>query len=258
MSLIDKLWNSTPFWGIVGLIGGIIVASFFFLVGRKQKILEYQIISTPLITKSVSKISGLNVTIDDIPVKTLTSTTIHFFNMGSEKIELTDFASLEPLGIHVSGSILHSQLSANASGHHNRNLNLRLKSQEDQTINIEFDFFRPKGTFSVTILHEGQLLVHGELKEGKVRPYHSRTFSPDNLRIQILTSIIVSFVGFITSFIMGATLTQSLLFTGIIFMLVFCYSTLISAFNGSQLRVELLKLARPYEDEEDDEDDENI
>lgn len=257
MPSLESLWNSTPFWGIIGLIGGIIVSSVFFLAGKKRKILEYQITSTPLITKNVANISGLKVTINDTPVKTLTSTTIRFFNMGSEKIEPTDFAPLEPLGISVSGSILHLQLRVSADRHYNRNMNLHLEPTDGQTVNIAFDFFSSKKTFSLTVLHEGRLSVLGDLKEGKIRPY--RGGSPF-LRSFILgiffAEMIGSVIGAIAMYITGDTLLNSFLFATLSIASFFVIARIILFVSGDNwLTSGLRRLARPYEDDEDDEDE---
>lgn len=252
MPSLESLWNSTPFWGIIGLIGGIIVSSVFFLAGRKRKILEYQIISTPLITRNVADIPGLKVTINDTPVKTLTSTTIRFFNMGSEKIEPTDFAPLEPLGISVSGSVLHLQFGAGADRHNNRNMNLHLKSIDGHTVNIAFDFFSSKKSFSLTVLHEGRLSVLGDLKEGKIRPYRGRTPFPSfSSSIAYILCIILSVTSAIVMYMMGETLLNSFLCAIFSFALLFVISL---PFSDNSFVSTLRRLANPYEDDEDDEE----
>lgn len=253
MPTLESLWNSTPFWGILGLIGGIIVTSVFFFMGKKRKILEYEIISTPLITKNVANISGLKVTLNGTPVKTLTSTTIHFFNMGSEKIEPTDFAPLEPLGISISGNVLHFQLRASTGRHNNHNMNLRIEPTDEQTLNIAFDFFRPKRTFSLTVLHEGRLSVLGELKEGKVRPYRNRLpFSPLFFSLALILSVTATFVAS-TSDKAPLTLSLFLIFA---FILLFIINRISSFISGdSSLASELRRLANPYEDNQDEFDD---
>ena len=44
-------WESSIFWGIAGIVGGFIVAAFFFYVGKAKKSLIYQISTSALITR---------------------------------------------------------------------------------------------------------------------------------------------------------------------------------------------------------------
>lgn len=44
-------WNSSALWGIIGLIGGLIISSFFYFLGIKRKSLIYDITTTTLVSK---------------------------------------------------------------------------------------------------------------------------------------------------------------------------------------------------------------
>lgn len=176
LELLETLWDSTPFWGIIGLIGGAIVSSIFFRAGKKKKLLHYKIVSTPLVEKNIANTLGLKITIDDTSVQTLTSTTISFFNAGTEKIEGTDFADLEPLGIRISGTILHLQGEPDVKSP--KNMNLHFQRIDNTSANILFNFWRPHEVLILTVLHDGQLSVFGDIKDGEIQPIQEKSSSP--------------------------------------------------------------------------------
>ena len=161
-------WESSLFWGIVGLVGGLAVAVFFFILGKSRRVLGYDITSTPLVTEKMTDIPGLSVTLDGRPVQNLTSTTVKFTNEGNQTITLSDFAAREPLSISFSGGLLNTWYGHFVSSQ-NPNSTPTLEIIDDTTMNVEFDFLKPKQAFAVTLLHDGEFSVAGELKSGAVR-----------------------------------------------------------------------------------------
>lgn len=190
------LWESSAFWGIAGIIGGIVVATFFFVVQRKIKILEYQVDSTKLITDEMINIPGIKITLDSQPVRNLTSTTIKFTNSGNQTITSDDFATLAPLGISVTGRFFNIQHGYHTTSDNPNSIPF-VKTLDDKTVNIEFDFLKQKQSCSITILHDGALSVLGELKSGKIRKHKDRKISLPPL-CAAFVCIIISFVSIIT------------------------------------------------------------
>lgn len=164
-------FDSSAFWGIAGILAGVVVAIFFFYIGMNKKILEYQITSTPLISEKMSRIPGINITIHEQPVKSLVSTAIKFTNVGNQTLVSSDFASQDPLGIPLIGHLYSYDVTAD-----NKNLMSLLKFIDGKGIDIEFEFLKPKQSFTVTILHDGKVGVFGELKTGEIRRNKPRSF----------------------------------------------------------------------------------
>lgn len=73
-------WNSSALWGVIGLVGGIIVSSFFYFLGIKRKSLIYDITTTTLVSKNATQIEKLNITYDNKPIKNLYTSTIKIKN----------------------------------------------------------------------------------------------------------------------------------------------------------------------------------
>lgn len=175
---------------VVGLIG-LIVSVFLYFRSKSKKILEYEIDSTQLMTKTMTSIPNLKVTINDQPVESLTSTTIKFSNAGNQSIVLSDFATKEPLGITIKGCLYSYDVSAD-----NPNSTPSLHLFDNKTFYIEFDFLKQKQSFTITLLHDGKAAVFGELTNGERRKY--RHFFADRAPLYISYSI---------SFVIGATIS---------------------------------------------------
>lgn len=102
-------WESSLFWGIAGIVGGFIVAAFFFYVGKAKKSLVYQISTSALITDEINSTPGIKVSVGNEPAVNVTSTTITFINSGNQTINSSDFASLSPLQIITSGHFFNAE-----------------------------------------------------------------------------------------------------------------------------------------------------
>lgn len=185
-------WESSLFWGIAGIVAGFVVATFFFLIGKNKKILEYQVTSTNLITKDMAEIPGINITLDGQPVANLISSTVKFMNAGNQTIVPDDFATLEPLGIGVEKHLLSLQHGYHISSDNPNSCPL-IKAIDDKTINIEFDFLKPKQSFLVTVLHDGDISIFGELKAGKTREFRDKS-----LWISIVLGVLIGVMGIFT------------------------------------------------------------
>ncbi|MCI8414930.1 MAG: hypothetical protein HFF00_04795 [Ruminiclostridium sp.] len=159
--------ESSIFWGIIGLVGGLIVATFFYFLGKKKVLLEYSITSTNLISKQMPSIPGMSITLDGKPVECLTLSKVKFINSGNQTIYPGDFAPLAPLAIITEGN-LFSSTSGFRIDSDNPNLHPSITVLNNRAT-LSFDFIKPKESFSITILHDGKVSVLGELTSGKNR-----------------------------------------------------------------------------------------
>lgn len=165
-------WDSSAFWGIAGIVGGILVATFFFVRGKSKKLLEYQITSTKLITETVSDIPNLKISVGNETTWNLTSTTINFSNMGNSTLYSSDIASKAPIQIISTGRFFNSnEINSQYIKTDNEYLNPFVDVIENNKIIIGFEYLKPKQNFSITVLHDGQLSVSGDLTTGKLQPY---------------------------------------------------------------------------------------
>lgn len=205
------LWKSDTFWGIVGFavgIVGLLMAIIFYYLGKTRKILEYSILSTRLITEEMAKIPGLTVSIYDQPVRNLISTTLRINNAGNQTVLGADFAALAPLTAKVTGYFLDTQYGYHISTS-NPNSGLSIKQIKGDTVHIEFDFLKPKQFIEITLLHDGNISLTGELKSGKFREYRTR----------FELSTIIIFVQFLMVVLNGVCSHNALLSTNFISVL---------------------------------------
>ena len=142
------LWESSAFWGIAGIVGGILVSTFFFIRGKSRKILKYEIRSTALITKNMLNIPEISITLAGQPVQSITSSTIKFTNIGNQTITSDDFAKLAPLRISVKNKFF-STVDGFQIASDNPYTAPVLHETNENAIDILFDFLRPKQSISI-------------------------------------------------------------------------------------------------------------
>ena len=103
-------WNSAILWGLIGIAStiffGFIFSYIFYRKGLKQKKVICTTSSTVLISDNLSNYKNLKILYDNEYIKTLTSTTINFKNIGNDKIELDDIVPSDPIIISTSGKFL--------------------------------------------------------------------------------------------------------------------------------------------------------
>lgn len=158
--------DSSVFWGITGIVIGIITSTIFFLLGKKKTVLEYEIDSTQLITKEMASIPNLKVTIDGQSIEGLASTTIRFINSGNQRISRSDFVTNDQLRIIIFGQLYASEVFSD-----NPNSRPSIKTFDAVEYYVTFDYLKPKQSFSVTLVHSGELRIWGELKTGTLRKH---------------------------------------------------------------------------------------
>lgn len=162
-------WESSVFWGIAGIVVGIIVAAIFFIIGKKKTLFQYYKSTAPLITEKMAGILDGRMSIDGQPVKSLTSTTISFVNSGNQRIQSSDFSTQEPLRVILEGQLYGYDVSLG-----NQKLLPKVELVEEKVLNISFENLKPGQVFRVTLLHDETLDVLGELTTGTMRKFRSR------------------------------------------------------------------------------------
>ena len=155
-------WNSNALWVIIGLIGGIIVSSFFYIISIKRKSITYEILTTPLISNKVSKIKDLSILYKDKQINDLYVSKINIINTGNTIIERNDFSPSDPLLICTNGIFLiYLEDDSNYI------------PMEHNKINVINDYFPKNCYWDFTIFHTGDVYVSGTLKDGKIKRYYN-------------------------------------------------------------------------------------
>lgn len=194
-------WNSSSLWGIIGLIGGIIVSFIFYRLSQKKKELTYTKFSQVLITNNISEINGLTITFSNKQIKNLITTTIKFESTGKDIIEMNDFALSDPLTIRTNGEfLLQDNIISILSNNSNPNNSVVPVLKNNSEIKLQFDYLSPNDIMFFTILHTEQIFVDGTMKTGhlidntvEVRKGFSRSFKIHLALSIIISTILVSF-----------------------------------------------------------------
>lgn len=153
-------------FGIPGIVIGVISSAFFYYLGSRGALLQYQKSSTPFLTEKMTKSSVFDMSINGKTVKSLISTTIQFTNIGNLPIRSSDFAPQKPLHINITGNYYGHNVSIG-----NQDL---VPSLDEKNMNVCFEGLQPNQFCSVTILHDGSLTVSGNLTTGKMVEYRSK------------------------------------------------------------------------------------
>ncbi len=211
-------WNSAILWGLIGIAStiffGFIFSYIFYRKGLKQKKVICTTSSTVLISDNLSNYKNLKILYDNEYIKTLTSTTINFKNIGNDKIELDDIVPSDPIIISTSGKFLNNEDNIFEVKSTNEKVKSKLEYIDDSNFNLIFDFFPPECELSVTVLHSEDILITGDLKVGEFEVIKNHTYNtttsiyktmPKSMYHQVIISSKICFV-------MSLTLLISLLF----------------------------------------------
>lgn len=201
-------WNSSILWGIVGLIGGGLISSFFYFIGKKRMKLSYDIITTTLVSCNATKIKDLNIQYKEKPIYNLYTSTLKIKNIGNCIIEPSDFAPSAPLSLITDGEFLISEdtethiLTENDSNRVSPIMEIHNNVCRKST--IQFDYIAKNETISCTVFHTGSVCISGKLKDGKIKNSDEKSKIPLIIStviaiISSLTTIISFLYGYITS-----------------------------------------------------------
>lgn len=187
--------DSSALWGIVGLVGGLLISAFFYLIGKKKKILTYSIDTVTLVTKTISQIPNLEIYFKGKRIEDLSSSKVIIENKGNEVIEISDFASLDPLRIEVESGDFFITEDIIKNIVTSKNINLKIQS-EDNNLKIDFEFLKPKTVLEFIIWHTGVLKICGDLKSGKLKdcsdyPFEKR-FSFPSIFLSCIACLTIS------------------------------------------------------------------
>lgn len=214
---------------IVGIIGAAIGIWGLWVgyKGKRTQILEHQISSAQIITNRTNNIPGLKIVVGDEFASDLISSKIEFFNRGNTTIMQKDFASTAPLQIVTSGHFFNTDTISNESiESSNSNLNPDLKISGTKTLTISFEYLKPKQFFSITVLHDGDISIHGDLTVGKIQPVQNSSDERNRPR-QIIKRL--------------RTLALSGIFFGIMMTIMLVFSSLFSSkMSSSQTKSDQL------------------
>lgn len=201
-------WNSSILWGIVGLIGGGLISSFFYFIGKKRMILSYDIITTTLVSCNATKIKDLSIQYKAKPIYNLYTSTLKIKNIGNCIIEPSDFAPSAPLSLITDGEFLISEdtgthiLTENDSNRVSPIMEINNNVCRKST--IKFDYIAKNETISCTVFHTGPVCISGKLKDGKLKNSDEKSKIPFIIStviaiISSLTTIISFLYGYVTS-----------------------------------------------------------
>ena len=166
-------WNSSILWGIIGLVGGFIISFFFYFIGLKRKHLSYNIKTICLVSDKINQINGLEIRYNSNEIEDLYFSTITIKNIGNAIIENSDFAALYPLSISTNGIFLIDELNEIELYSSNKSSVVQPLFDIDNDgicnyIIISFDYISKKEELTCSILHTGNIIFEGTLKEGRL------------------------------------------------------------------------------------------
>lgn len=162
-------WFTSFFWCMIGIIGGAVVG----YISKNRKRLSRKICTVSLISGMASKINGLEISHNSIPIKNLYSSTIQIKNNGNTLINNSDIPAKCPLSIHTDGIFIIDEQSMQLPDINNENdIHITFETNESglpSIATIKFDFISKKQLITFSLLHTGNISF-GKwlLKEGKV------------------------------------------------------------------------------------------
>lgn len=164
-------WESSLFWGVAGIVAGFLISTTYYLISKERISMKHSMTSKSIINKETLEAAGVNLVFDNQLINQLIETTVKFTNSGNRTIDPFDYASKEPLGVHILGHLFRYNAWAE-----NKNSIPEIKPMGDDKYKVEFDFLKPKQAFSITLFHDGAVDVFGELRSGSSRRVASYTY----------------------------------------------------------------------------------
>ncbi|CAN5613688.1 hypothetical protein BH23BAC4_BH23BAC4_06030 [soil metagenome] len=133
-------------------ITGIVLAIFFYISSRRNKLLAYSVKSIPIIYKMYSTIPGLTIYHKDQKIEQLVSTEVVIWNKGSDIIDRDDVAQSQPVTLSITKDfkVLDISISRVSSSANNFNL----VPINNDSWRVEFEYFGANEGLSVQILHD--------------------------------------------------------------------------------------------------------
>lgn len=194
----------STFWGIMGIVAGVLISELFFVRGKSRKLLEYQLNSTKLITQDAAKTPNVMISVADELISDLTSTTVKFTNTGNTSIKgslNSSDSDVAAIKIASSGHFFNiDEISIECIDSEKEYLMpMATVSDDHKLVSIDFSHIKPKNSFCVTVLHDGQATVSGELKTGDFRPHKTKHEERKSLRANLCITCICGMLLVITT-----------------------------------------------------------
>ena len=158
--------NLISFSNIIGLIG-LFVTLYTYLDSKKTKLLGYRVNSVILISQKMPSIEGLEIKYSGKSISDLTISTILIKNCGPKIIESRDLSKQSPLQVKSEGEIL-SVKECDDQYPKDGIYGFTVSQIDEKTVNIDFEYIKPSGMVTLSILHTGIISIIGELKEGDI------------------------------------------------------------------------------------------
>lgn len=201
--------NSSALWGIIGVIGGIIVSSFFYFIGIRRKKISYNIYTFYLVENKVTQIGGLEIKYKSNSLDSLMSSSIFINNIGNSVIERNSFAPSCPITISTTGQFLIDDISKESIIPIEKEKQVHLvphynNSGQCNSINVDFDYLSPKDTLHYTLIHTGEISLKAALKDGKIINKTSVPKKSHYFFISYLTFIIVIMITIIITLLISS------------------------------------------------------
>ncbi len=192
-------WNSSILWGIIGLIGGGLISSFFYFISKKRIKLSYDIVTTTLVSCNATKIKDLNIQYKGKPILNLYTSTLKIKNIGNCIIEHSDFAPSAPLSLITDGEFLVNE----DTGRHILTENdfnrvipiMEINNNVCRKSTIQFDYIAKNEIISCTVFHTGSLCISGKLKDGKIKN------SEEKSKMPFIISTVIAIISSLTTII---------------------------------------------------------
>lgn len=194
-------WNSSILWGIIGLIGGGLISSFFFFIGKKRIKLSYDIITTTLVSCNTTKIKDLNIQYKNKSIYNLYTSTLKIKNTGNCIIEPSDFAPSAPLSLITDGEFLiNEDTGTKILTENDFNRVIPVMEISDNVCwksTIQFDYIAKNETISCTVFHTGSICISGKLKDGKIKNNDEKS------KIPLIISTAIAIISSITTIVLS-------------------------------------------------------
>ena len=191
-------WSSSLLWSIIGISGSFIVSLLFFMLGKRKRKLSYSISTNPIFLRNISKIPDITVTYKDKKIAHISYSHIEIKNIGNDTLEERDFPELNKLSLITDGKFLLNTIDELEVKSSNKSIKISPLLVSFNKIQLNFDYIDPKNIIECNIFHTGNIIVCGELKNGKIIN-HTQMEKSNNLTTNIFA--IISFFGSLLSII---------------------------------------------------------
>lgn len=170
------------FNSIIGILGtifglfGIIISIYSIVKSKKTKKLAANTESTVLISETLNKYENLKISYNNENIESLISSIVRIKNIGSDIVEPTDVAPSSPIIIKTTQKFLFKDASKYEINVSNSKNTAKLSHISETELILNFDFLNPKDEILITLLHTGDISVHGDLKSNPIKNYTKKNY----------------------------------------------------------------------------------